>query len=66
MERNINIWLPLVCPTLGNLAHNPGMYPHWELNQQPIHRPMLNPLSHTSRGLVSLSKSNEKMSLAED
>ena len=26
-ERNINVWLPLTCPTLGNLAYNPGMCP---------------------------------------
>ena len=31
-ERNINVWLPLVCPAPGNLAHNPGMCPDWELN----------------------------------
>ena len=36
MERNINIWLPLVCPTLGNLARNPGMCPDWKSNQQPL------------------------------
>ena len=29
MERNINVWLPLLCPTLGNLARNPGMCPDW-------------------------------------
>ena len=23
-------------PTTGDLAHNPGMYPDWELNQQPF------------------------------
>ena len=22
-------------PPTGDLAHNPGMCPHWELNQQP-------------------------------
>ena len=31
-ERNIKVWLPLTCPTLGNLAHKPGMCPYWELN----------------------------------
>ena len=35
-ERNINVWLPLTCPTPGNLACNPGMCPDWELNQQPF------------------------------
>ena len=32
-ERNINVWLPLVQPPTGDLAHNPGMCPDWELNQ---------------------------------
>ena len=32
-ERNINVWLPPVCPLLGDLAHNPGLCPDWELNQ---------------------------------
>ena len=33
-ERNINVWLvaPHTPPT-GDLAHNPGMCPDWELNQ---------------------------------
>ena len=34
-ERNISMWLPLVPPT-GDLAHNPGMCPDWELNQDPL------------------------------
>ena len=29
-ERNINVWLPLMCLSLGNLVHNPGMCPDWE------------------------------------
>ena len=32
-ERNINVWLPLTRPLLGNLAHNPGVCPNWELKQ---------------------------------
>ena len=35
-ERNISVWLPLLCPALGNLACNPGMCPDWEWNQQPF------------------------------
>ena len=35
-ERNINISLPLACPTPGNLTYNPGMCPYWELNQRPF------------------------------
>ena len=25
-ERNINVWLPLTCPTAGDLARNPGVF----------------------------------------
>ena len=32
-ERNINLWLPLEYPLLGDLTDNPGMHPDWELNQ---------------------------------
>ena len=31
-ERNIDVWLPLSCPLLGNRAPNPGMCPDWESN----------------------------------
>ena len=42
-------------PPTGDLACNPGMCPHWESNPQPlVHRPALNPLSHTSQGWSSL------------
>ena len=34
-ERNINVWLPLVCPPpTGVLAHNPGMCPR--LGIEPV------------------------------
>ena len=50
-ERNINVWLPLIQPPAGDLAHNPGMCPDWESNLDPlVRRPVLNPLSHTSQG----------------
>ena len=35
-KRNVNVWLPLMCPLLGTLACNPGMCPDWELDQQPF------------------------------
>ena len=36
----------------GDLAHNPGMCPDWELNWWPFAlQPAFNPLSHTSKGL---------------
>ena len=32
-ERNINVWFPLVKKApAGDLAHNPGICPDWELN----------------------------------
>ena len=37
-------------PPTGDLVHNPGMCPDWKLNWPLVHRPALNPLSHTSQG----------------
>ena len=38
----------------GNLACNPGMCPHWELNHKPlVHRLALNPLNYTSQGTLA-------------
>ena len=50
-ERNINVWLPLMCPLLGTwpttqtyaLTGNPT-------SDSLVHRLALNPLSHTSQG----------------
>ena len=40
-------------PPTGDLARNPGMCPDWELNWRPLgFRPVLNPLSYTSQGLI--------------
>ena len=44
-ERNISVWLPLMCPPTGDLAHNPGMCPRlgiepatlWFAGQHSIH-----------------------------
>ena len=36
-ERNISVGLPLCrMPPAGDLAHNRGMFPDWELNQRPF------------------------------
>ena len=40
-ERNISVWEILWSvashmPSTWDLAHNPGMHPDWELNQQPF------------------------------
>ena len=49
-EKHQCVVASLVPPT-GDPAHDPGMCPDWELNQQPFgSQPMLNPLSHTSQG----------------
>ena len=49
-EGNINVCLPLVGPT-GDRASNPGVYPDWKLNRDPIlHSLLLSTLSHTSQG----------------
>ena len=37
-------------PRTGDLAHNPGMCPDWELNRKPFgSQPTLNPLSHANQ-----------------
>ena len=44
-------------PPAGDLAHNPGMYPGALAGNRTgdlsVHRPVLNPLSHTSQGSLS-------------
>ena len=50
-ERNIKMWLPLVRPLLGMwpaTRHVP--YTGNQTSNPLIHRPALNPLSHTSQG----------------
>ena len=50
-ERNINVWLPLVCPQSGTWPTAQACALDWESNQWPFgHRQTLNPLSHTSQG----------------
>ena len=54
-ERNINVWLPLVFPQLGTW---PTTQP-WALtgnwtSDLSVHRSALNPLSHTSQGMIKL------------
>ena len=42
-------------PPTGDLAGNPGMCPDWESTGNPLLcRPALNPLSHTSQGIISV------------
>ena len=35
-ERNINVWLPLTCPSTRDLARNPRMCPDWESKWRPF------------------------------
>ena len=35
-ERNINVWLPLVCPPLGDLACHLGVCLAWESRERPL------------------------------
>ena len=50
-ERNINVWLPLVHPLLGTWPTTQAcaLTGNWTSNPL-VHRPALNPLSHTSQG----------------
>ena len=49
-ERNINVWLTLAYPLLGNVAHNPGMGPRTgnQTGDPLVRRPALKPLSYAS------------------
>ena len=50
-DRSINVWLPLVCPLLGIwLATQACALTGNQTGGPLVHRPMLNPLSHTSWG----------------
>ena len=50
-ERNTNVWLPLVRPLLETLlATQAGALTGNQISDPLVHRPVLNPLSHTSQG----------------
>ena len=54
MERNVDQLVASPTPPTGDLAHNLGMCPDWELNHDPlVCRLALNSLSYTSQGLQS-------------
>ena len=61
-ERNINVWLPLVCPLLGDLAFNATQT--WartgnRTSDPLVCRPALNPLSYTSQAQLYLFKKSK-------
>ena len=50
-ERNINVWLPLVCPPLGTWSATQACAPTGNQTCDPlVHRLALNPLSYASQG----------------
>ena len=51
-EGNINMWLPLVCPSVGPWPAAQACAPTGNRTSDPlVCRLALNPLSHTSQGL---------------
>ena len=53
-ERNINVWLPLVCPLLGTWPAVQGCDLTGNRTSDPlVCRPALIPLRHTSLGLIT-------------
>ena len=52
-ERNINVWLSLVCPPLDTWPATQACALNWESNQQPFGLQLvLSPLSYTSQGAL--------------
>ena len=50
-ERNINVWVPLTQPSLGTWPATQACALTGNQTSNPlVHRPELNPLSHTSQG----------------
>ena len=50
-ETNINVWLPLTCPLLETWPTTQACALTGNRTSDPmVHRPALNPLSHTSQG----------------
>ena len=52
-ERNINVWLPLTCPPLGNRPTTQACALTGNRTSDPsVHRSALNPRNHTSQGSI--------------
>ena len=55
-QRNINVWLPLTCPLLETWpVTQAGALTGNQTRDPLVHRPTLNPLSHTSQGYGAFS-----------
>ena len=56
-ERNIDVWLPPVCPLLGTWLTSEACALTGSWASDPlVHRPVLNPLSHTKQSLTLKKK----------
>ena len=54
-ERNIHVWLPLMCPLLGIWPATQACALTGNGTSDPlVHRPVLNPLNHTSQSPILL------------
>ena len=52
-ERNINVWVPLTCPLLGTWPTTQACaLTGNQTSDLLVHKPVLNPLSHTSQGRI--------------
>ena len=59
-ERNINVWLPLVCPPLGTWPATQARALTGNQTSDPlVFRLALNPLSHTSQGCILFLKNRK-------
>ena len=60
-ERNMNVWLLLVCPPLGTWPATQACAPTGNQTGDPmVHRLALNPLSHTSQGEERILKASRE------
>ena len=63
-ERNINVWLPLMCPLLGTWPTTQACAMTGNQTGDPlVHRPAVNPLSYASQGEHIASKKGKRVSL---
>ena len=54
-EKDINVWLPLMCPQLGTWPATQACALTGSLTGDPlVRRPAINPLSHTSQGYCGI------------
>ena len=55
-EGNVNVWLPLICPSLGTWPTTQACALDWKSTHYPLVRSLaLSPLSHPSQGYTGIS-----------